>query len=158
MKGVITKIVAMLLVLWYSMSIIGFDIHTCHGSGRSFVVTFIEGTACEDIHPEHQCHAHSCCEAEDASCCHHNNDEPSVAASSCCSNEYQVLALTGVLSSDDHRHYDACGCGCCPYVDLYTCDLAHDYRYDSYQAYIKSPDSGLGVVWDVQTAFNVWRI
>ena len=39
MKGLLTKITAMLLVVWYSMSIIGFDIHTCSGSGESFVVT-----------------------------------------------------------------------------------------------------------------------
>ena len=55
MKKVCTKIFAALLVVWYLVGIIGFDMHTCNGSGRSFVVAFFEGMACEDIHPEHVC-------------------------------------------------------------------------------------------------------
>ena len=51
MKGLITKIFAALLVGWYMMSIIGFGVHTCSGSGKSFVVAFYEEMTCEEIHP-----------------------------------------------------------------------------------------------------------
>ena len=53
MKALLIKLSAMLMVLWYSMSIIGFDVHTCNGSGKSFIATFVSGTGCEDIHPDH---------------------------------------------------------------------------------------------------------
>lgn len=104
------RVVAALLTLWYCMSVIGFGIHTCSESGRSFIVTFIEGSACQDIHPEHICDADLCCSAADhaapaCSCGHDHNDQHEMPcddedgivfkAPSCCSNDYQVLTLTG---------------------------------------------------------------
>lgn len=100
------RVTAALLTLWYCMSIIGFGIHTCSESGRSFIVTFIEGSACQDIHPEHSCDADLCCSAADhaapaCSCGHDHeatcddNDEPMFKMPSCCTNDYQVLTLTG---------------------------------------------------------------
>ncbi len=98
MKNMAIRILAALLTIWYSMSIIGFDVHTCKGSGHSFVVTFVEGLSCGDIHPEHKCASHSCCS-------HHGEDTPDhgegIGPSDCCSDDYHVLELTGVVSDDE---------------------------------------------------------
>ena len=65
-RTVLIKLTSVLLTVWYLMSIIGFDVHTCSGSGCSFVTTFIEGMTCAEVHPEHVCDAGSCCsEARD---------------------------------------------------------------------------------------------
>ena len=44
MKNLLTSLTAVLLVIWYSLSVIGFDVHTCSGSGESYVTTVIGGT------------------------------------------------------------------------------------------------------------------
>ncbi len=157
MKKVIIKILAVLLTVWYSMSIIGFDVHTCSGSGRSFVVTFIEGLTCEDIHPEHSCEKASCCaDRHESRCgCH---DGETMRAKSCCSNDYQVLTLTGTVSNNDHDHFDECGCGHCPCVGLPVSGLPSIYHEDNLIAYILSPDSGVGSACERQAALRVWRI
>ena len=97
---VVIRVVAALLCVWYSMSIIGFDVHTCSRSGRSFVATFVQGLACEDIHPSHTCSNSHCCAHHDDGCCvpvHDASGMPSFASSDCCSNDYQVICMTGEL-------------------------------------------------------------
>ncbi len=167
MKNVIIKILAILLAIWYSMSIIGFDVHTCSGSGRSFVVTFIEGLTCEDIHPEHSCDKASCCEHSNDVCCSGHaadcaeptfGDGTTIAAKSCCSNDYQVLTLTGTIASNDHEHFDECACGLCPCTDLpvyYMAGLCHE---DNLIIYVPSPGSGAESACERQAALRVWRI
>lgn len=157
MKNFATKICAALLLGWYFMSIIGFDVHTCSASGESFVATFIEGMTCEDIHPEHNCEEHGhkdtcgCCHSEDHGCV-------SVASGSCCSDDYQVLYITGTVPSDDHRHYDECSCGLCPCVDLSDSGINVLPLYETLISYIHKPGSGLGAVSDRQAVLSVWRI
>lgn len=164
----------MLLVVWYSMSIIGFDVHTCSGSGRSFVASFVKGMTCEDIHPEHVCNPESCCAHEhDHSCCGHSHHDEDCAmdhsdclycdgtafkAQSCCSNDYQVLALTGTMSSDDHRHYDECSCGNCPCVEFPSGIMSRPIQPSLLLSYIHQSDSGLPAAGDRQAALNIWRI
>jgi len=175
MRNVLIKVVAVLLAVWYSMSIIGFDVHTCSGSGRSFVASFVEGMTCEDIHPEHVCSPESCCaEAQEShSCCGHSHhdqecvidhsdclycDGSAIKAESCCSNDYQVLVLTGTLTSDDHRHYDECSCGLCPCVE-FPLDLVPDpISLQLLLSHIHKPDSGLSAAGDRQAALSIWRI
>lgn len=96
MKNILTQMTALLLVLWYSLSIIGFDVHTCHSSGRSFVRVIVENMSCEDIHPEDDCcsHEHAC------PCCRHEKD--SEEEDGCCSDVYKVLSLTGERNSHDY--------------------------------------------------------
>ena len=175
MRNVFIKILAMVLTVWYSMSIIGFDVHTCSGSGRSFVTSFIEGMTCEDIHPEHVCNPESCCadahETDGHGCCGHSHHEGmnthsdclycdgmAFEAKSCCSNDYQVLHLTGTLSSDDHRHYDECGCGLCPCILPYSHGNDTPLVFRNLIAYIQEPDSGLSAAGDRQAALSIWRI
>jgi hypothetical protein len=108
MKNIGTRIFAFVLVLWYSLSVIGFGVHTCSESNRSFLTSFITGVSCEDIHPAEIC-SDSCCaksaQKTTCKCCHehhvsHENEPISstaekFAAKACCSNEYQQIDVTG---------------------------------------------------------------
>lgn len=156
MKGIITKVTALLLIVWYSMSIIGFDIHTCSGSGESFVVTFVEGFECEDIHPEHHCaegrccsHSYSCCETVIQDCVH---------SKSCCSRDYQVLSLTGAVSDEKNGFEDL---GSFIYCNL-ICSNIPDFNAGLYNLSHMSRrttfDSCPWHMSDIQSVLNVWRI
>ena len=179
MKGIMMKICAVLLAVWYCMSIIGFDVHTCNGSGRTFVATFAEGLTCEDIHPEHHCTPGQCRTSHDAGCCHedccshsektcsHETSEGSCCghegeselnSPSCCSDSYQSILLTGVRADDDHRHYDECHSGIIPcIISGHLCGLADRGLAASHMSF-HLPDIGDIVPCDRQVAFSVWRI
>ncbi len=160
MKNVIIKILAVLLTAWYSMSIIGFDVHTCSGSGESFVVTFVNGLTCADVHPDHVCDKNACCpdRPDDGCCCHHHDHGYSFKAKSCCSSDYQVLTLTGTVSQNDHDHFDECSCGLCPCVGLPTSVAPALSHENNLTAYVHDPDSGVGSACERQAALRVWRI
>lgn len=160
MKGLITKIFAVLLVGWYMMSIIGFGVHTCSGSGKSFVVAFFEEMTCEEIHPEHSCDPAACCadEHETHSCCCHHHDGVSVSAKSCCSNDYQVLELTGILTQDDSRSADEHPSWHYPCVDIMTCDAGYQTSWKTIIKYSHEPESGHELLHDRQAVLSVWRI
>ena len=156
-REVMMKISAMLLVVWYCMSIIGFDVHTCMTSGESFVVTVLEGTDCGDIHPEHTCCADAlshCC-----SCCHHDGPSEhdgavSLEEQDCCQDDIQVLVLTGGRSDDESRHhYDM--------VSLYASVAVEPCFSVASRNFFNSlsmPDSGLIVPGESQSFLSVWRI
>lgn len=155
MKNVLTKVSAAMLVIWYSLSVIGFDVHTCSGSGRTFIATVISGTDCEDIHPDH---AKSPC-----SCCHHDgcktcSDDDKIATKPCCSDDWQMIVLTGVRASDEHDHSDECSCGLWPCIlDLHAANNCSDLNLHGLRALYK-PDSGGLMPLDVQREYNIWRI
>lgn len=164
MKGVMMKISAMLLVLWYCLSIIGFDVHTCSGSGEVFVAASFTDLDCENIHPEHAGEHHHC------SCSHHHEDREShgscpcvtaaelhLHASDCCSDDYQVIFLTGLRSDDEHSHYNECHCGYCPCIEASASDLTTLFASCFKGKYRTIPDSGVSVP-DAQALFNIWRI
>ena len=151
MKNVFTSLAALLLVIWYSLSVIGFSVHTCSGSGEVFIATVASGFTCEDLHPEH---GHSGC-----SCCHSEKPSPSERnfdTKPCCSDEYHAIVLTGVRGED--------GSESSYYVAHVSCE--YDAPLQDIESYISQ--SGLRTVkWlhhggtvfrDVQSAFNVWRI
>lgn len=161
MKGLITKVFAVLLLGCYLTGVIGFDVHTCNGTDRSFVVTFIEGMTCEDIHPEHSCGHHSCCpDHSHSSCCHHEQEHDDAESDPCCSNEYQALDLTGTLSQDDLRI-----CAAESLFHVICPDMCS--HYGMYQVLpsaeknircIHGPDSGFTLPGDVQSYLGIWRI
>ncbi len=169
MKRTLTYLSAMLLVIWYSLSIIGFNVHTCKGSGRVFVTTFAEGTTCADIHPEHHC-GHAC--HHDSSCCHDmrsccgqgadsgkgRSDVPDTSFDlrDCCTDSYQVIALTGCRSYDDGHDLDCCGGGCSVpvYADASYLLDAIKYKVSNYY----HSDSGGAVPRDCCVTFGIWRI
>ena len=155
MKKVLVKISALVLVIWYSFSVIGFDVHTCSGSGQTFIATVISGTDCEDIHPDH---SKSPCR-----CCHHNEDEThseedGISTRPCCSDDWQMIVLTGVRASEGHGHLDEGHCGLCPCILGLHAEIIHS-NIDVYglRALYK-PDSGDIVPLDMQRIYNIWRI
>ncbi len=154
MKKLWIKFTALVLLLWYCLSIIGFDIHTCRENGRSFVATFVDGMTCEEIHPEHSCEHISCCSMAHDDCCKH--DCEGISAPSCCSDQYQVLALTGTNISEsnqclgDLRGFDMAVC----LSDLF----AYCPKQTNNNINLLRPESGAGRVCDRQAALKVWRI
>ena len=155
MKSLITKMFAALLVVWYLVGIIGFGVHTCNGSGKSFIVSFAEGLSCEDVHPEHHCSKGSCC-THLQKCC--DSGATSLSSKPCCSSEYQVLALTGTLSTEKNAD------------DGQISFIFHHFVYadmSDCKAVLSSPQSIShrisacscpGAIPDRQAVLNVWRI
>ena len=109
MKNVITYCVAAFILIWYSLSVIGFDVHTCSDSGETYIATVLGGTACDDIHPEHDEPTCSCCHKECASKEHpqEHEDKDGLRTRPCCTDDWQMIYLTGVRSGDDR---DETGC------------------------------------------------
>lgn len=164
-KDVLIKLAALLLTVWYSMSIIGFDVHTCSGSDRSFVAGILTGRSCEDIHPEHMCSPFACCaDGHDhehvRTCCEDHSacafcDGVSIRAKSCCSNDYQVLSVAGTIPSDDQRNSDESGCF--PVLVPYAPNSLSSLDFNLSGSYVHEPGSGLCRS-DRQAALSVWRI
>lgn len=164
MKGAFIKILAVLLTIWYSMSIIGFDVHTCKGSGRSFVTTFVEGMSCEEIHPEHGCTPLECCSHEHgSSCCHDHSHIPTqgslaFSAGSCCSSDYQVLEITGAFAEDNSRTSDESAGLVAANVILDADTINIPVSSWKYEPFRRRPDLGYGAKSGVLSALCVWRI
>ena len=150
MKKTLIAVSAMLLVVWYSLSVIGFDVHTCRDSGQTYIATVASGFSCEDIHPE--THAHTGCK-----CCHsHESETAQLDTKPCCSDDFQVIVLTGVRGSqeqedsDSRTHVPFVGV---PYLPLYTSDV-----FNSDLRVFYNPRSGDIVPRDVMALYNIWRI
>ena len=112
MKNIGTRVFAAILVIWYSLSLIGFGVHTCSENNRSFLTSFISGVSCEDVHPEELC-GNACCEKVSYKhsckcCCGHivevveetapesvPSDGCVLAQKKCCSDDYQQIEITG---------------------------------------------------------------
>ena len=155
MKNVLISSLAPMLVIWYSLSVIGFDIHTCSGSGETYVATVITGTACEDIHPEH---VHPGC-----SCCHHGHDEnhkkEDLRTKSCCTDQWQVIVLTGVPTDDNESFCTECSHASELFSDALSGSLHASgadgalrtgHRYKSRPQSIPKRN--------LQSEYNIWRI
>lgn len=164
MKGLITKVFAALLVGWYLMGVIGFGVHTCSGSGKSFVVAFYEEMTCEEIHPEHG-HVHDCCahhhhaqsETADHGDCHFC-DGMSISAKSCCSNDYMVLDVAGAIFQDDSRSNDEQPLLHASGICEMTCDAVIHASLNRIIKYIHEPESGQELLRDRQAVLSTWRI
>ena len=155
MKNVYTSLAAAMLVLWYSLSVIGFDVHTCSRSGNSYIATVISGTDCEDIHPEHQ--------PKTCSCCHHDHtakdDNKTQSEEPCCTDEWHLIELTGVKTSDEKGGL----CGSIYYFktiisQVETADSDFNLRLLAHGRAFFKPDSGQNKTCDFQQLYNIWRI
>ena len=160
MRKMFVKYASVLMALWYSLSVIGFDVHSCKSTGEVFVASLASGITCEDIHPDHSCKSHGGC-----SCGHHGGDCDShehgegthVGKSECCTNNLQILELTGVYTSSQQRYTD----------DGYSIDyalngnLAVEVALPALQrpslTFFKHPDPGV-VMPDRQAFFSIWRV
>lgn len=145
MKNHWIKIVSALLMTWYCVSIIGFGIHTCSGSGRSYVAVFLTELSCEDIHPEHDCGHSHCCSS-------------GIGKASCCTNDFHVLSLTGTVGHEDgfNPHTYAQDHLICLNTDLEMSGCG--FMQTARRHIFKIPDSGTPVHSDVQSLLNIWRI
>lgn len=157
MKNLLTSLSALLLVVWYSLSIIGFDVHTCTASGEVYIATVASGFTCEDIHPaSHRTGthpAHSGC-----SCCHcHKEDASRVASESCCSDQYHVVALTGVRGTQDADEDLLLQCPVA-ILPLDGSDKITSHIFDNGLRAFCKPGSGGLTPHDVQAVYNIWRI
>ena len=151
MKNVFTSLTAALLVVWYSLSIIGFDVHTCSSSGHTYIATVASGFECEDIHDGH---------VHDDCCCHSDKPEKNQAdqkfeEGQCCSDQYHSIVLTGVRGDDDadgyHRMNISCG------HELPSCNIGSDKLQHGHRTNLRLLDERI-VFRDVQSSFNIWRI
>ena len=161
MRTMSMKICAAMLAVWYLMSIIGFGVHTCMASQRSFVTTFINGVTCEDIHPDHHCtdshHCHSAEECHDCDHSHHRAADVSMDTQPCCTDDFVVLTITGMESSSEND-YSECHCGICPFTaELFSDCHPHSMNSEIYRI-MSLPDSGLIVPGDAQSFLGIWRI
>lgn len=161
MEKMSVKIVSLFVLLWYCASFIGFDVHTCSFSGRSFVSTLLSGYTCEDIHPEHSCslHGHDCCHDHDChgheeSCC---NDGDSLEPSSCCQDNINILQLTGLNQNDNHRSYDGFAADVLCSASNVSYGIGSSSE-NNVSVRIPIPGSGLLVQGDAQAVLAVWRI
>lgn len=135
------------MAVWYCMSIIGFDVHSCNTTGNIFVNSVLSGITCDDIHPEHDCSGHSsCCHSH--KCCDHQTEDD------CCTNEIEVLDSESIMASED----DASA--------LFITDVAVSFLVNDYELHNASvlaqlfyyPDPGNVKMPDQQAVLNVWRI
>ena len=168
MKRFLMNISAAILVVWYCMSIIGFDVHTCMSSGRTFVATFADGVACADIHPEHHCCCASCQDSHHhdlPSCCSSDNDHKSagehhdsesIDVKSCCSNEYQAIQLSGCRTDNDERYFSSKAFLPCV-MDIPVQYIAMT-KYHADHIQFLDPDSGVLPPGEHCATFGVWRI
>lgn len=150
--------------VWYCLSIIGFNVHTCSAEGVSHVMTSFTSIDCETIHGGHH---HSCCHGECEADHHHHDasDDCScrtegathIHAKECCTDDYQVIALTGIRIDDNHGHYDECHCGHCPCVEATASETLPLLASVNIEDHIVIPDSGL-IVPEIQALFSIWRI
>ncbi len=177
MKEKLLRLSAMLLVLWYCFSVIGFNVHTCRASGRSFIATFVSGLSCSDIHPEHSCgHDHSscasmetpsCCQGhghshETPSCCHSDlpsccssHDEMSFECQDCCDDDHLALKLTGCVSEKANSIDQV------QQISVHCLSDVHDSVHTAMAQRATGlllPVRGLTVPWDYQSRLGIWRI
>lgn len=157
MRNIVMKYLAALLVVWYSLSIIGFDVHSCTKTGETFVSSIAAGVSCEDIHPEHSCSSHgSCCGHDhDKNCCGHDYRNE-VTSGDCCQDDFHVLAFTGAVSPNDYR-YDDCASDFVAYATEYLAQILVPTCSNEDFIKFKNPDSGITVP-DPQALLSIWRI
>ena len=156
MKKALTSFAAVLLVLWYLLSVIGFDVHTCASSGDTFIATVASGFSCDDIHPEHHSHktCKSCCE------CHHHEQEPdessaSFGVKSCCTDDFQVIALTGTRA---YESYDCLDVFSDTVVEYVGTDCQLQTAVSAVQSLLYKPGFWICILRDRQASYGIWRI
>ena len=168
MRKMFVKYASVLLALWYSLSVIGFDVHSCRATGEVFVTSLAVGATCEDVHPEHSCRTHGgCCSHHHAAdCCgkRHSSEDACEHAGShvekedCCTNDLQVLLLTGVNVSENDRPDNG---NAHHYHHIFDVDLAIELTMPTLQRpfleHLVRSDSGV-VLPDRQAFFHIWRV
>ncbi|MGN0188315.1 MAG: hypothetical protein ACI395_02245 [Candidatus Cryptobacteroides sp.] len=119
MKEKLTQSVALLMLAWYCLCLVGFDVHTCRISGESVLSPLVVSSDCEDLHHHDSHHHHSgmacrCCLPDEG----HSDCEAIVTEDACCSDDILIpeLAATESEREEVHSHHGHCTCHCglCP--------------------------------------------
>lgn len=138
MRSMSMKYCAVLLALWYLMSIIGFNVHICH-------------SAHHDVH-----HNISHVGDHQDCCCHHEKADPEISFS-CCTDEYHVLSLSGMVSSNEND-VEQSVCADSQIFAGYIPDVCISFNENRIHKIRSLPDSGLIAGGDVQSVLSIWRI
>lgn len=151
MKKFCTKYLSVILSVWYVMSIIGFDIHSCVSTGEKFVTTAIQGVSCEDVHPDHSCAAHGshCCGHDHPAPCDNGINEPE-----CCTNDLLVLEVTGANQQYNEYNPEAQMMPACLLAEQVS--PVSEYSYSQINDDRGLPDRVSGP--DCQAVLSIWRI
>lgn len=162
MKDRYVRFSAMLLVLWYCFSVIGFNVHTCKASGRSFVATFVSGLTCADIHPGHVCDKEMCGNGHSKVCCGHHDEDGAhhecLRPAGCCSDDHVALTITGCAFEDNHRPQDDLSCLACVSCGPADVSLSRLHTFGSKFSRLFRHDPWLIVTGDLRSLLNIWRI
>ena len=162
MKNVYIRVAAALLLICYCLGIIGFDVHTCQDSGRSFISMSATVFDCESVHPGQSCHFETSCQEHKHCCCrHHSEPAPlqdgfdSIDEGTCCTDDYQNIWITGPGSKDGRQNFGqwvaAAGHVC---LSSQVADaLIPSYHRISYEKLILPPRQC-----DIQALCGIWRI
>lgn len=130
MKEKFTKSFAFLMLAWYCVCLVGFDVHTCFRSGESIVSSLLVGADCEGLHHHCEGDRHSVGEScrcgallsDSAKCFSESpagsSDLSVCPGTPCCSDDvilFDVVA-SGSAREDVHAHHGHCTCHCgfCP--------------------------------------------
>ena len=120
MKEKLTQSFAFLMLAWYCLCLVGFDVHTCRISGERVFSPLVVSADCEDLHHHDGHHHHSsfacgCCLPSEE----HSDCEAFVSEETCCSDDILIPELAAPDSSREevHSHHHGhctCHCGLCP--------------------------------------------
>ena len=172
MKNIGTRVFAAILVIWYSLSLIGFGVHTCSENNRSFLTSFISGVSCEDVHPEELC-GNACCEKVSYKhsckcCCGHivevveetapesvPSDGCVLAQKKCCSDDYQQIEITGSgqNAGDESVMMPSCIGYCVP---VPSCSINPLFCSKNIQA--RAPSDQRVFMGELRPLLSIWRI
>lgn len=150
MRSMSMKISALALVLWYVICIIGFGVHTCGASQRSFLTSFVTGMTCEEVHSSdsHDCEGDHCCS-------HAHEDEEDCED---CEDEYMNLEVTGTPQSSENDINVECQTIPVLYGVPAVADICAPLLNLEILRIMSLPDSGLIASGDIQSVLGIWRI
>lgn len=132
-KGILLSAAGLMMCLVYLAGVVGFDIHTDHHEGRTYVVSLLSDTSCEKIHPDDICH---CCEHH-----HHHDAHSDVNGPTCegegfcaeeddCQDTADFLDITGDGFDAQHTHFEPAA-GFAFYMVSPACDIIPGIPYAS---------------------------
>lgn len=148
----IIKVISFVFAIWYLLCVVGFGVHTCGHSGKSFVSSLVLGyTFGNDLCSDMKCH--------EAGCSHHG-DMSHDGFDEACADDVFVLSLPGVERSEDEYHshsHCSCICGHCPALADSRLSVA---IYSPEAMDIPVPDLSFkeSVFSDIFSAYSIWRI
>ena len=137
-------------MLWYIVSIIGFGVHTCAATQRSFLTSFVTVMTCEDVHSSE---SHDC---DGDRCCNHHHEE--AAGCEDCEEEYMNLKVTGTPQTLENDINVECQVIPVLYDVPLIADICSPSLNQEILTMILLPDSGLLASGDTQSLLNIWRI